>query len=94
MEQTNKIKINRPAANTRKFDTSQTDVWAPERENNHMVDRHPSDLLEYVSLNNKSRTLGELHACKIPNSAFGRHELVCAGLIATWVKRRLLPQPH
>jgi len=70
MEQTNKIRINPSTANTRSFDTPQADVWVPERKNNRRVDGHPSGLPEYASLNNKSRTLGELHACKNSQQRF------------------------
>ena len=64
MEQTNKIKINPPAANTRSFDASQAGVWVPERRKNYRVDGNPSGLPEYASLNNKPQTLGDFHACK------------------------------
>ena len=70
MEQTNKIKINPPAANARSFDTNQAGVWVPERRKNYRVDGNPAGLTEYPSLNNKPRTLGDLHACKNSQQRF------------------------
>ena len=62
MEQTNKIKINPPAANTRSFGNSQADVWVPGRiRETKPISRK---LIEQVQLGENQPPKARVHACK------------------------------
>jgi hypothetical protein len=62
MEQTNKIRIDPPAANTRNIDANQADVWVPHRIREiHPNVRKPA---EGIRLDENQPPKATIHACK------------------------------
>ena len=68
MEQTNKIKMNPPAANTRSIDSGRAEVWVPERiQKTNPISRRP---IEHIQLGENQPSKAKIHACKASQRSY------------------------